>query len=87
MAGERGRYFYANLIARIYLQAMEEVIGKYSLNAILDALAQIEVPDLGQGYVPVLAGQQSFGCLETAGAPEDPPANRDTWGRIKAGYR
>jgi predicted hydrocarbon binding protein len=33
--GERGKYFYANLIARIYLQAMEEVMGKNGLNAIL----------------------------------------------------
>lgn len=36
MAGERGKYFYANLIARIYLQAMEEVMGKNGLNAILN---------------------------------------------------
>jgi hypothetical protein len=34
--GERGRYYYANLIARIYLQAMEEVMGKNGLNAILN---------------------------------------------------
>jgi predicted hydrocarbon binding protein len=33
--GERGKYYYANLIARIYLQAMEEVMGKNGLNAIL----------------------------------------------------
>lgn len=36
MTGERGRFFYANLIARIYLQAMEEVMGKNGLNAILN---------------------------------------------------
>ncbi len=36
MAGERGKYYYANLIARIYLQAMEEVMGKNGLNAILN---------------------------------------------------
>ena len=36
MPGERGRYFYANLIARIYLEAMEEVMGKNGLNAILN---------------------------------------------------
>jgi len=36
VTGERNRYFYANLIARIYLQAMEEVMGKNGLNAILN---------------------------------------------------
>jgi hypothetical protein len=36
VAGERGRFFYANLIARIYLQAMEEVMGRNGLNAILN---------------------------------------------------
>ncbi len=36
MAGERGKYLYANLIARIYLQAMEEVMGRNGLNAILN---------------------------------------------------
>ena len=36
MPGERGKYYYANLIARIYLQAMEEVMGKNGLNAILN---------------------------------------------------
>jgi hypothetical protein len=36
VSGERGRYYYANLIARIYLQAMEEVMGKNGLNAILN---------------------------------------------------
>lgn len=36
MAGERGKFFYANLIARIYLQAMEEVMGRNGLNAILN---------------------------------------------------
>lgn len=36
MAGEKGQNYYANLIARIYLQAMEEVMGKNGLNAILN---------------------------------------------------
>jgi hypothetical protein len=36
VAGERGKFFYANLIARIYLQAMEEVMGRNGLNAILN---------------------------------------------------
>jgi hypothetical protein len=36
VAGERGEYYYSNLIARIYLQAMEEVMGKNGLNAILN---------------------------------------------------
>jgi predicted hydrocarbon binding protein len=36
VAGERGKYYYSNLIARIYLQAMEEVMGKNGLNAILN---------------------------------------------------
>jgi hypothetical protein len=36
VTGERGKYYYANLIARIYLQAMEEVMGKNGLNAILN---------------------------------------------------
>jgi predicted hydrocarbon binding protein len=36
VAGEKGRLYYANLIALIYLQAMEEVMGKNGLNAILN---------------------------------------------------
>lgn len=36
MAGVRDKYYYANLIARIYLQAMEEVMGRNGLNAILN---------------------------------------------------
>lgn len=36
MPGDRGRYHYANLIARIYLQSMEQVMGKDGLNAILN---------------------------------------------------
>ena len=36
MAGEKGKLYYANLIALIYLQAMEEVMGKNGLNAILN---------------------------------------------------
>jgi predicted hydrocarbon binding protein len=36
VTGERGKFYYSNLIARIYLQAMEEVMGKNGLNAILN---------------------------------------------------
>ncbi len=36
MPGDRGRYYYANLIARIYLQSIEEVMGKNGLNANLN---------------------------------------------------
>lgn len=52
-----------------------------------ERVLQIEVPDLGQGYVPVLADQQSFGCLETASAPVEPPTESATWGNVKARYR
>ncbi len=47
--GERGRYYYANLIARIYLQAMEEVMGKNGLNAILN---MAKLPRLIDDYPP-----------------------------------
>ena len=47
---------------------------------------QIEIPDLGQGYVPFVAGQTISGCLETAGLLE--PVQRIlTWGAIKTHYR
>jgi len=49
---------------------------------------QIEVPDLGQPYVPYVAAQNRYGCLETSDVPEEePPADRRSWGKIKAGYR
>lgn len=56
MAGERGRYFYANLIARIYLQAMEEVMGKNGLNAILN---MAKLPNLIDTY-PVSDWKKEF---------------------------
>jgi hypothetical protein len=47
---------------------------------------QIEVPDVGQGYVPYVAREASSGCLEASGAP-DPPVRPSSWGVIKSLYQ
>lgn len=36
MAGDKSGYYYPNLIGRIYLEAMEEVMGKNGINAVLN---------------------------------------------------
>src|SRR5215510_10090556 len=36
MAGEKSGYFYPNKFARIFIEAMEEVMGKNGLNAVLN---------------------------------------------------
>jgi len=46
---EPSGYYYPNLIARIYLEAMEEVMGKNGLNAILNLAG---LPQLIDNYPP-----------------------------------
>ncbi len=53
-----------------------------------DRSLQIEIPDMGQPYVPRVEAQFRTDCLESAGVSEEtPPAARLSWGRIKMGYR
>lgn len=49
---------------------------------------QLEIPDLGQPYIPRVGEQHSSSCLEAAGvSQEGPTATKRSWGRIKLGYR
>jgi len=49
---------------------------------------QIEVPDVGQPYIPFVAEQAIYGCLESTSVPPvEWLADRHTWGWIKARYR
>ncbi len=45
MAKEKSGYYYPNKIARIYLQAMEEIMGRNGLNAILNMAGLSEYID------------------------------------------
>ena len=51
-----------------------------------ERVLMIEVPDVGQTYIPYVAGQDSSGCLNGTGAPE-PPGTPTTWATLKALYR
>ncbi len=48
-SGEKSGLYYANLIARIYLEAMEEIMGKNGVNAILN---MAKLPELINNYPP-----------------------------------
>jgi predicted hydrocarbon binding protein len=52
---EASGYYYPNLIARIYLEAMEEVMGKNGLNAILNLAG---IPHLIDSYPPANMDKQ-----------------------------
>ncbi|MBU1699735.1 MAG: hypothetical protein KJ970_19225 [Candidatus Eisenbacteria bacterium] len=55
-----------------------------------ERVLQIDVPDVGQGYEPVVALQNTEGCLESASAPgegQEPEPMSTRWGTIKAMYR
>ncbi len=49
MPGQRGQYFYTDRIVRYYLLAMEEIMGKNGLNAVLN---MAKLPYLIDNYPP-----------------------------------
>ncbi|MFH1681202.1 MAG: hypothetical protein ABIH26_11225 [Candidatus Eisenbacteria bacterium] len=52
----------------------------------VEEIRQVVVPDVGQGYEPVLAGQIYSGCLEATGVPEAAELGT-TWGTVKSLFR
>jgi hypothetical protein len=52
----------------------------------VDRVLMIEVPDVGQTYVPFVAGQSASGCLNQTGAEGGSP-DPVTWAQVKALYR
>jgi hypothetical protein len=51
-----------------------------------EQVLQIEVPDVGQGYVPYVAREESSGCLESSDVLE-PITETVTWSTIKTFYQ
>lgn len=49
MPGPQGQYFYTDRIVRYYILAMEEIMGKNGLNAVLN---MARLPDLIDNYPP-----------------------------------
>lgn len=48
-----------------------------------ERVLEIEVPEVGQGYVPTVVRETDSGCLESSDASDDPLS----WGVIKILYR
>ncbi|HOX24439.1 MAG TPA: hypothetical protein PLL30_01620 [Candidatus Krumholzibacteria bacterium] len=51
-----------------------------------DRTFEVEVPDLGQGYVPVVGEIADSGCLEATAVPEEPAPAR-SWSALKIRFR